>query len=287
LEREGAIKYAISNDYEIKSEPYFSDVAYLPPNDVAKEHGDQWELLRRRGLEEGEVDFLRWVMRADPRKRPSAEQILGCGWLDKTDEEAASGFRVPVNPVGRPSMEFDPRRTGPAIEALRRESPTFRPSEAAVRNSPLHQPIKNLPSRRDASDTAYQQSTSNAAHQDFANGIPSQQSNGNHTISSKPTDLDTRDNMLDAALNEIYATRRTYDHSSQKLGGTPALTKPSDLETTKPLHFETSKPTNVETSNTTHFEISKPANSEAREHMVDAALEEVYATRNTYKHRPS
>lgn len=108
-ERESAVKYAISNDYKIHDELYFHDVA-LPQRNDATEKGDQWEELRARGLADGEVDFLRWVMRADPTKRPSAEQILRCGWLDKTEDDVATGFEVPVNARGRVSIEFDPMR---------------------------------------------------------------------------------------------------------------------------------------------------------------------------------
>lgn len=105
FEREQAVRSAISNDYKISDNAYYDDVP-LPPKDDLTSKGDQWEELRRRGLEDGEVDFLRWVMRADPRKRPSAQQILACGWLDKDETEAAAGFQVPANGVGESSMEF-------------------------------------------------------------------------------------------------------------------------------------------------------------------------------------
>lgn len=112
FEREEAVRNAVSNDYKLQNNVSYSGFP-LPQNDSRKGKGDQWELLRGRGLEEGEVDFLRWVLRADPRKRPSAEQILQSGWLDKTEEEVAAGFEVPANGVGKTEMEFDPQRASP------------------------------------------------------------------------------------------------------------------------------------------------------------------------------
>lgn len=121
-EREQAVKNAMSNDYDMQSDAYFRD-SPLPPNDVRKNHGDQWQELRNRGLAEGEVDFLRWVMRADPRKRPSAQDILKSGWLDKDDAGVAAGFLPPMDGEGRASMEFDPRRSSAAdVEAERRKT---------------------------------------------------------------------------------------------------------------------------------------------------------------------
>ena len=92
--RENATSHAIANDHGLHSNLSYSGVP-LPQNDASKTAGDQWELLRRRGLEEGEVNFLRWVLKADPLQRPSATQILESGWLDKTDAEVARGFQPP------------------------------------------------------------------------------------------------------------------------------------------------------------------------------------------------
>jgi len=114
-DRMDAVRYAIANDYEVHGEPYFREVA-LPKQDH-RGKGTQWEDLRKKGLEQSEVDFLRWVMRADPRKRPTAEQILASGWLDKSEEEIAAaggGFTVPLDPAGHATIEFDPRRPKPS-----------------------------------------------------------------------------------------------------------------------------------------------------------------------------
>lgn len=108
VEREDAVKSALMNDYKLQNEPVYGNVP-LPANDPSKHKGDQWELLRQRGLEDGEVDFLRWVLKADPYQRPTVNQILESGWLDKTAEEVANGF----NPPAFEHLEYDPKRATP------------------------------------------------------------------------------------------------------------------------------------------------------------------------------
>jgi protein kinase len=107
-EREDAVKSALMNDYKLQNDPVYGNVP-LPANDPSKHKGDQWELLRQRGLEDGEVDFLRWVLRADPYQRPDVNQILESGWLDKTAEEVANGFTPPEFEY----LEYDPKRATP------------------------------------------------------------------------------------------------------------------------------------------------------------------------------
>jgi len=108
-ERLDAVRFAIANDYEVHGDAYYRNVS-LPRQD-RRGKGNQWEELRSRGLEQAEVDFLRWVMRVDPRKRPSAKEILATGWLDKTEEQVkAEGFPVPISASGHATIEYDPRR---------------------------------------------------------------------------------------------------------------------------------------------------------------------------------
>ncbi|KAK6007095.1 hypothetical protein QM012_006103 [Aureobasidium pullulans] len=107
-EREEAVKKALMNDYKLQNDPVYGNVP-LPANDPSKHKGDQWELLRQRGLEDGEVDFLRWVLKADPYQRPTVTQILESGWLDKTAEEVAAGFTPPEFE----HLEYDPKRATP------------------------------------------------------------------------------------------------------------------------------------------------------------------------------
>lgn len=74
-EREQAIKHAIASDYDLGSIEYYKASA-LPNLDEGQLKGRQWEKLRSRGLRELDVEFLRRVMRADPRERPTAKAIL-------------------------------------------------------------------------------------------------------------------------------------------------------------------------------------------------------------------
>ena len=191
VEREEAVQYAISNDYKIEDEPYFQGIP-LPPDDTRKHKGDQWEELRQRGLQDGEVDFLRWVMRADPRKRPSAVQILRCGWLDKTDKGVAAGFHPPVNPDGRPSMEFDPRRSEPIVPTLRQQARVQTGEESHGRHST---PDKEIASRPP-------------------------------TISRATMEGRAPNTMIDDALAEAYASRGTYKRNhSHTTEGEPMVKK--------------------------------------------------------------
>jgi protein kinase len=152
-QREAATAHAVANDYGLFSDKSYAGVP-LPQNDKNIGAGDQWELLRRRGLEEGEVDFLKWVLRADPKERPSAAQIMETGWLDKTDAEVAQGFRPPGNGTRGSNMAFDSQRTGFAEPAsyLNKGMPgnigaeVARGSQPPVTQPPVTQPPVSQPS---------------------------------------------------------------------------------------------------------------------------------------------
>jgi serine/threonine protein kinase len=146
-QREAATAHAVANDYGLFSDKSYAGVP-LPQNDKNIGAGDQWELLRRRGLEEGEVDFLKWVLRADPKERPSAAQIMETGWLDKTDAEVAQGFRPPGNGTRGSNMAFDSQRTGFAEPAsyLNKGMPgNFGAGAARGSQPPVTQPAVSQP----------------------------------------------------------------------------------------------------------------------------------------------
>lgn len=84
-EREQAVRFAIANDYDIHKVPYYKECA-LPIRDRDHSLGSQWEELRKRGITEGDVEFLQWILKPDPRDRPTAQEILDRGWLDREDE---------------------------------------------------------------------------------------------------------------------------------------------------------------------------------------------------------
>lgn len=85
-EREQALKNAMTNDYDLQSEIYYRG-SMLPERDTGHETGRHWEELRKRGLGERDLNFLKWVLKADPTERPTAKAILESKWLDSDDSE--------------------------------------------------------------------------------------------------------------------------------------------------------------------------------------------------------
>ncbi|GAB7360758.1 hypothetical protein MBLNU230_g0632t1 [Neophaeotheca triangularis] len=82
-EREDATKTAIASDYNIRTVDYYNNAILPSPAATSTNRtGHQWDVLHSKGLEDGEIRFLRWVMKADPRERPTADEILESGWLD-------------------------------------------------------------------------------------------------------------------------------------------------------------------------------------------------------------
>ncbi|EMC93388.1 hypothetical protein BAUCODRAFT_37076 [Baudoinia panamericana UAMH 10762] len=79
-EREQAMRYALSDDYDVGHVDYFKGCP-LPYRDERKEIGHQWEELRKRGLEEDDISFLKKVLVPDPRERPTAQAILMSRWF--------------------------------------------------------------------------------------------------------------------------------------------------------------------------------------------------------------
>lgn len=132
--REDATKNAIASDYDIRSVDYYNN-AVVPPSTShpgGPHHGvgHQWSVLHSKGLEDHEIRFLRWVMKVDPRERPTAQEILDSGWLEDEGkvrtrwglksfaplaDEAGDGGR----PVSRSS--FFRSESDPALDTLRRQ----------------------------------------------------------------------------------------------------------------------------------------------------------------------
>lgn len=79
-EREQAMRNALANDYDLKNVGYYKDCA-LPIRDPLHNTGNHWEVLRQRGLDEEDVKFLQWILKADPRERPTPQAILDSHWL--------------------------------------------------------------------------------------------------------------------------------------------------------------------------------------------------------------
>ncbi|WPH00234.1 Hypothetical protein R9X50_00305700 [Acrodontium crateriforme] len=89
-EREQAVRYAIADDYDIKNVDYYKGCA-LPYQHANHPKGHQWSELRKRGLDEKDVEFLQWVLQPDPTKRPTAAAILKSNWINTgTDSSSFS-----------------------------------------------------------------------------------------------------------------------------------------------------------------------------------------------------
>lgn len=79
-ERVQALRHAIANDYDLRNVPYYKDCT-LPYRDAEHAHGNHWEKLRKRGMEELDVAFLQRILKANPKERPSAKAILASQWF--------------------------------------------------------------------------------------------------------------------------------------------------------------------------------------------------------------
>ncbi|RMX80672.1 hypothetical protein D0869_07381 [Hortaea werneckii] len=113
FEREQAMRSAIANDYDISQEEYYKDCA-LPINNTDHKPGQHWDELRSRGLDEDDVEFLKWVMAVDPRKRPTATAILGSKWLGGKGAGQTPNFKHSFEGSSRQSTQKDKQKTPPA-----------------------------------------------------------------------------------------------------------------------------------------------------------------------------
>nr|POF26323.1 mitogen-activated protein kinase hog1 [Quercus suber] len=90
-EREEAAKVAVANDYDLFDVEYYRDCP-LPCNDPSHEPGRHWQELKKRGLGDEDIAFLKWVLKADPTKRPTASDILASKWFrGGSDSDDAAG----------------------------------------------------------------------------------------------------------------------------------------------------------------------------------------------------
>jgi hypothetical protein len=79
-EQVNAVSNEISQDYDLQNNSYYKH-CWLPTRDLDHKKGNHWALMRKRGLQERDVDFLKRVMIANPRDRPTAKAILGSYWF--------------------------------------------------------------------------------------------------------------------------------------------------------------------------------------------------------------
>jgi serine/threonine protein kinase len=94
VEREQAMRHAIANDHDLQQNDYYKHCA-LPYRDSEHEKGQQWEVLRQRGLDEEDIEFVRWILNSDPRRRPSAADALESKTLDLNAAGVHEMARIP------------------------------------------------------------------------------------------------------------------------------------------------------------------------------------------------
>ncbi|KAK4560637.1 hypothetical protein LTR86_005215 [Recurvomyces mirabilis] len=161
-EREQAMRNAIGNDYDLQNNDYYKNCA-LPYRDDRHEPGQQWDELRKRGLDEEDVEFLQFILASDPRRRPSAAdvletKILGGEGLD--DAQVQSITSIPQDPTGHlmPQIDglseqhtFSAGNSGGSAQRLRRDAGSIsRESPGSI----------DLPPRRDSLQRGTSQSVS-------------------------------------------------------------------------------------------------------------------------------
>jgi len=128
FEREQAMRTALANDYDLENVEYYKDCA-LPVRDPSHPTGKQWEELRKRGLDDEDVEFLQWVLKADPRERPSSQAILDSRWMqDDSDPQ-----QPPVETATEVQKDHQQVDTTPSVTADTPENAALQaqPSEPA------------------------------------------------------------------------------------------------------------------------------------------------------------
>ncbi|KAK3064514.1 hypothetical protein LTS18_006525 [Coniosporium uncinatum] len=109
---EEAVKRAMCEDFELRSNNYYKDVSmpYQRPEDREKE---LWaKRLLRKGVAADDVMFLAWVLNPDPTQRPSAQEVLQHPQIQQASSRRPSAYNsgtaTPHNagmPPGVPSMQ--------------------------------------------------------------------------------------------------------------------------------------------------------------------------------------
>jgi len=94
--KENHVQKAINNDFDLGTYDYYSG-SNLPHRDRKQREGQHWDALLAKGVPAQEIEFLKWVLNPVPTERPTAQDILDCGWLTPStkDGSASSMFHNP------------------------------------------------------------------------------------------------------------------------------------------------------------------------------------------------
>lgn len=102
VQKELSVRRAIAEDFNLGGMQYYNGCGLA----VSGQNGAQWEELARKGVQDGDVAFLKWVLNPVPGARPMAGDILKSGWwghstctrtftLDSTTTATATTTAVP------------------------------------------------------------------------------------------------------------------------------------------------------------------------------------------------
>jgi protein kinase len=117
--KESHVQKSINNDFDLGAYDYYSG-SKLPHRDHEQREGQHWEHLKNKGVPEQEIAFLKWVLNPVPTERPTAQEILDCGWLtpDTADGIATRTFQSPRAKNARKNSE-------PILHARKRSEPSL------------------------------------------------------------------------------------------------------------------------------------------------------------------
>ncbi|TKA71679.1 hypothetical protein B0A55_07685 [Friedmanniomyces simplex] len=136
-EREQAMRYALANDYDIENVDYYKDCA-LPYRSEDHETGNHWSELRKRGLDEADIEFLQWILKSDPNRRPSAQAILNSDILNPQINGEANGDHAGQADASSEPVNHEPAESnghGPP-KRQRRDAESAGPAEMATVHRP-------------------------------------------------------------------------------------------------------------------------------------------------------
>ncbi|KAH9879058.1 hypothetical protein J1614_002493 [Plenodomus biglobosus] len=87
VQKELSVRRAIAEDFDLGGMQYYNGCGLA----VSGRKGAQWEELTRKGVQDGDVAFLKWVLNPVPGARPTAGDILKSGWwVDPTSSPSSS-----------------------------------------------------------------------------------------------------------------------------------------------------------------------------------------------------
>lgn len=117
VQKELSVRRAIAKDFDLGGVRYYDGCGL---EGMGRE-GGQWEALRRKGVGERAIGFLKWILNPVPGERPTAEQILNSEWL-------ASTFREDATPASTSSSTITPSTTTPAHPPAQKPRKNSEPS---------------------------------------------------------------------------------------------------------------------------------------------------------------